>query len=172
MAFRIGLTLLVLLLLACGAPAPVVYEKDGFALAHAASWQVTDDAHVGQMRQINIEGPNDAVLLLQHMPNETVLPLTEYAVFYSGLFAESLADLTVEADGINEMERPMRGGPVAGIRETFFISNETHRVPYFREFLFFEKGDHTLVVILQGRQMDETHLQPEFTRLVNSVVIP
>lgn len=160
---------LCLLLAACSPPAPVIYEKDGVTLEHATAWSVTDDAVVGQMRQINIEGPNDSVLLLQRMPNETLLPLTEYAVFYSGLFAESLSGVTFEPGEINQLERPVRGGSTAGIRETFFILNESHRLPYFREFLFIKGEAQTLVVILQGRQMDESYLQPQFTRMINSL---
>lgn len=161
---------------ACGPgtpPAPQPYSNNGFSMLVPAAWQVENDSNDNGMRQVFVAGPNDSVLLMQLLPSDIVLPLTEYAVFYSGTFAAS-ADpgLTVAAGDIDEFERSMRGVPTKGIRESFAISDDELSINYVREFSMFPHGDQTMILIVQGRAMDETQLRADWHTMIESIQLP
>ncbi len=161
---------------ACGPtapPPPQPYTMQQFSMLVPHSWHVSDDSNDDGIRQVFVEGPNDSVLLMQLLPNDIVLPLTEYAVFYSGTFAES-ADpgITVAAGEIGEFERTMRGAFTKGIRETFVISDEELNIDYVREFTMFPHGEQTMILIVQARSIDETRLSADWNTMIESIQLP
>lgn len=161
---------------ACGPtapPPPQPYSKQQFSMLVPETWRVTDDSSNDGQRQVFVEGPNDSVLLMQLLPSDIILPLTEYAVFYSGTFAQT-ADpgITVAAGEIGEFERTIRGRPTKGIRETFAISDAELNIEYVREFTMFPHGEQTMILIVQARLRDEKRLSQDWQTMIESIELP
>lgn len=155
---RAGLLLMLALANFACSPTPatlVQYKKNGVSFSHYSDWKVTEDAIIADTngsRSIDLEGPQDSIVMIILMPASTDMTLDSYAAGMAQQRAQALTvgpftAAKISAATSRTTSALVGGAKQPGIQQTFSINLLGETVPH--EATFFSVADeHAKVFII------------------------
>lgn len=182
-AVRMGvLTLLTATTLACTARPPTIttYDKQGVSFQHHSNWKVVEDAELAEgsgVRFINLEGPNDAILMLTVMPSPVDQTLEQYATTMASEFAAAIAETaigpirpaTASPNGSSALSARVGGADQTGISHTYTVSVLGVKVPHVANFFQLVGPKTTTFIVTQVATEDAEKTAPGMAVTLDSL---
>jgi hypothetical protein len=185
LAFKLAvLTLLTATTLACTAGPPTIttYEKEGVSFQHHANWKVTEDAELAEgsgVRFINLEGPDEAIIMLTLMPSPVAQTLEDYATTMAREFTAAITETaigpirpaTASPTGSRAVSARIGGADQAGISHTYTVSVLGVKVPHVANFYQLVGPKTTAFIVTQVATEDAQRTAPSMSIALDSLRI-
>jgi hypothetical protein len=185
LAFKLAvLTLLTATTLACTAGPPTIttYEKEGVSFQHYANWKVTEDAELAEgsgVRFINLEGPDEAIIMLTLMPSPVAQTLEDYATTMAREFTAAITETaigpirpaTASPTGSRAVSARIGGADQAGISHTYTVSVLGVKVPHVANFYQLVGPKTTAFIVTQVATEDAQRTAPSMSIALDSLRI-
>jgi len=176
---RAGLPLLVALGLAfaaCSAPRTVkTYDKSGLRFSYMSDWMVTTDMLVprdARVRQVMLNGPNHALLMLLCFPEATSVNLESFAESA----AKSRAGVVRKQPGAppftsRAVTAKIAGQNATGVQQTFDMEILGQTIPHQVSYYLVQTGGLKVIVTAQTAQQHLATVQPGWQKVFDTLAI-
>ena len=178
------LTLLTATTLACTAGPPTIatYDKQGVSFQHHSNWKVAEDTELVEgsgVRFINLEGPDEAVLMLTVMPSPVDQTLEDYATTMAREFTAAITETaigpirpaTASPTGSRAVSARIGGADQAGISHTYTVSVLGVKVPHVANFYQLVGPKTTAFIVTQVATEDAQRTAPSMSIALDSLRI-
>ena len=171
----LSIALIVMISLISGAFAQTgdhqTYEKDGLVFALPDNWSIAEDTINPADRLILIEGPGDALLIINMFAADGALPLMYYARIYSdAMINENSVLLTRTAGEFGKVEKTADyESVVETFTQKFFWVMNIEFSTTFRRMLI---SDKVLYVSLVVADESKEQAFPGFVQVSSSIKVP
>lgn len=178
------LSVLILSLLGCGhlfkPPTEQRYAKEGISFTHHSNWRVTEDAPPEDdpsARTINVEGPNEAIVMFIFVPPESDVTAESFAAGVARDRFELLKEVKIgpikPAELTDTKSEPVTsriGGRVQnGVLQRFSIKMLGQLVPHEARFFMVENERVKVVIMTQVATEDVRDTAPEFDLILDTL---
>jgi len=168
------LVALLLALAACSAPRTVkTYDKSGLRFSYMSDWMVTTDMLLprdASVRQVMLNGPNHALLMLLCFPEDINLTLESYAASAAkaraGLVKKGATPFTSRA-----VTAKIAGHDVPGIEQTFDLEILGQSLPHQASYYLVNTGGRKVVITAQAAQQHLADVQPGWQKVFDTLAI-
>jgi len=174
---RVGfffLLALLLVLAACSAPRTIkTYDKSGLRFSYLSDWMVTTDMLLprdARVRQVLLNGPDHALLMLLCFPEDINVTLESYAASAAkgraGLVKKGPTPFTSRA-----VTAKIAGQNADGIEQTFDLEVLGQSLPHRASYYLVHAGGLKVVITAQAAQQYLATVQPGWQKVFDTLAI-
>jgi len=170
------LAALLFALAACSAPKTVkTYDKSGLRFSYMSDWMVTTDMLVprdARVRQVMLNGPDHALLMLLCFPEDINLDLESFAANA----AKGRAGLVKNKPGAppftsRAVTAKIAGQDATGVQQTFDMAILGQTIPHQVTYYLVHAGGLRVVVTAQAAQQHLATVQPGWQKVFDTLAI-
>lgn len=146
------------------------YEKDGISFTLPKDWNVSEDQLIeGTTRNINVEGPNNEVLIITTLPANSDADLKYFVDNFKDNFSKSVDVGKVSEIKTEEIARSINGAQNKGSRNKYSLSEMGQSVPHTTDFFIVKGKKNKAVLTIQSPDEDLANADNSFGLIADSL---
>lgn len=148
------------------------YEKTGISFSQPEGWKVTEDEIIeGRIRNINVEGPDNAVMIITALPSSVKPDLKNFAENFKENLSSTVAAGRVSEMKTSETSRSINGKDSKGVRQNYSLTLLGQEVPHTTDFYLVNGKKSNAVLTMQASDEDFQNADKAFQTISDSLKI-